>query len=118
MVGRCRLKPGSPRVACAWSQRLKLHCDEQLTSFPLKFNMRRYSMVWLTKGAETGLPKAMFNLGNLLDQGNGIAAPNYTAAAGWYRRAADAGHGRAAGNLASMYTLGRGRAWQNTISSS
>ena len=66
---------------------------------------------WHTKGAEAGLPRAMFNLGTLLDKGDGVAAPDYPAAADWYRRAADAGHGTAANNLSHMYTVGRGRAY-------
>jgi TPR repeat protein len=67
---------------------------------------------WLAKGAEAGLPRAMYNLGSNLDMGVGVAAPDYTAAADWYRRAADGGIGRAAGNLCTMYTVGRGEAWQ------
>jgi len=70
------------------------------------------AMGWFTKGAEAGLPKAMFNLGRCLDEAKGLAAPDYTAAAGWYRRAAEAGDALAAWNLCSMYTIGRGRAWQ------
>jgi TPR repeat protein len=66
---------------------------------------------WFTKGAEAGLPRAMFNLGSLLDNGEGVAAPDITAAAVWYRRAADAGDGKAANHLSNMYTLGNGRAW-------
>jgi len=31
---------------------------------------------WNTKGAEAGLPKAMFNLGLCLDEGQGMAAPD------------------------------------------
>jgi len=65
------------------------------------------AFLWTTKGAETGLPKAMFNLGVCLYQGVGVA-PDYPAAAGWYRCAADAGFGVAAGNLSTMYTVGRG----------
>jgi TPR repeat protein len=60
--------------------------------------------------AETGLPRAMSDLGAYLDEGVGLAAPDYPAAAGWYRRAADAGVGQAAENLCNMYTLGRGGA--------
>ena len=70
------------------------------------------AVAWFTKGAEAGLPKAMYNLGTLLDKGEGVAAPDYPAAAGWYRRAADAGVGDAANNLSSMYAIGRGWAWQ------
>jgi len=66
---------------------------------------------WVTEGAEAGLPKAMFDLGCHLDSGQGVAAPDYPAAAGWFRRAADAGHADAANNLSNMYTLGRGGAW-------
>jgi len=64
---------------------------------------------WYTKGAEAGLPRATFNLACCLDEGKGMAAPDYQAAADWYRRAADAGVGEAAANLASMYTGGRGK---------
>ena len=70
---------------------------------------------WYTKGAEAGLPAAMFNLAVMLDKGEGAAAPDYPAAAHWYRSAADADagdDGAAANNLSVMYTLGRGRAWQ------
>jgi len=63
---------------------------------------------WFTKGAEAGLPRAMFGLGCCLDSGEGVAAPDYPAAAGWYRRAADAGDGDAAHNLCTMYMAGRG----------
>jgi len=69
------------------------------------------AMEWYTKGAETGLPKAMFILAVCLDKGE-WAAPDYPAAAGWYRRAAAAGNASAANNLFAMYTLGRGRAGQ------
>ena len=67
---------------------------------------------WFTKGAEAGLPEAMFNLGSCLDQGKGLAAPDYLAAENWYRRAADAGHKYAAWNLSNMFSVGRGRASQ------
>ena len=60
----------------------------------------------------------MFNLGALLDQGKGVAAPDYPAAADWYRHAANAGVGQAANSLFSMYNLGRGWAWQITPATS
>ena len=66
---------------------------------------------WFTKGAEAELPQSMFDLGALLDQGLGMAAPDYPAAADWYRRAADGGYGKAAVNLSTMYTVGRGGGW-------
>jgi len=69
---------------------------------------------WLTKGAEAGLPSAMFNLGCSFDKGQGVAAPDYPSAAGWYKLAADAGDASAAVNLSSMYLVGRGRVWQLT----
>ena len=71
-----------------------------------------HAVKWLTKAAEAGLPNAMYNLGCMLDEGVGVAAPDCPAAAGWFRRAADAGVGEAAVNLCSLYTLGRGWAWQ------
>ena len=65
---------------------------------------------WYTKGAEAGLPKAMLLLGCSLDEGEGVAAPDYPMAAGWYRRAAAAGNADAANNLNHMYEVGRGGA--------
>jgi TPR repeat protein len=67
-----------------------------------------HAVEWFTNGAEAGLPKAMFNLGLMMDKGDGVAAPDYPAAADWYRRAADVGHADAARNLSGMYTVGRG----------
>ena len=67
---------------------------------------------WFTKAAETGLPKAMFSLGCCLDEGEGGAGPDYPAAVDWYKRAADAGDGNAALNLAGMYAVGRGKTCQ------
>jgi len=64
------------------------------------------AVMWYTKGAEAGLPPAMYNLGCSLDEGEGVA-PDCPAAAEWYRRAAEVGHGDAANNLCHMYTLGR-----------
>ena len=58
---------------------------------------------WLTKSADAGLPQAMFSLGTMLDEGVGVAAPDYPAAVDWYRRAADAGHGDAMNNLVSVH---------------
>jgi len=69
-----------------------------------------HAVQWFTKAAEAGLPKAMFNLGHMLDKGEGVAAPDYPAAAVWYRRATDAGFGAAALNLSNMYIAGRGGA--------
>jgi len=74
------------------------------------WNEHEEAVKWYTKGADAGLPKAMLNLGCRLDQGEGVAAPDYPAAADWYRRAAEAGDGAAANNLAGMYYIGRGRA--------
>jgi len=65
---------------------------------------------WFTKGAEAGLPNAMYHLGCYLDKGEGVAVVDYPAAADWYRRAADAGVAGAARNLSTMYAVGRGRA--------
>jgi hypothetical protein len=74
-------------------------------------NEPEHAMEWYTKGAEAGLPEAMFAVGVSFDKGEGAAAPDYPAAAGWYRRAADAGSVAAAVNLSNMYTIGRGLAW-------
>jgi TPR repeat protein len=53
-------------------------------------------------------PWLLFNLGVCLDQGEGLAAPDHPAAAGWYKRAAGAGDAAAASALSNMYILGRG----------
>jgi TPR repeat protein len=74
---------------------------------------------WYIKGAEAGLPRAMFSLALCLDKGEGVAAPDPAAAAGWYRRAANAevdtgnpANGLAAITLSYSYLTGRGRARQ------
>ena len=41
---------------------------------------------WYTKGAEAGLKDEMFNLAVSFDEGSGMAAPDYPAAADWYRQ--------------------------------
>jgi TPR repeat protein len=74
-------------------------------------NEHEQAAEWYTKGAEAGLPQAMFQLGCHLDDSEGVAQPDHPAAACWYRRAADAGHGGSAMNLCDMYNVGRGRAW-------
>ena len=71
----------------------------------------KQAVEWYSKGAEAGLPKAMFGIGCCLEEGKGVAAPDHLAAVVWYRRAADAGHAFAAANLGQMYSLGRGWAW-------
>jgi len=78
----------------------------------LQWMEQEQAVPWYTKAAEAGLPKAMFSLGLCFDKGDGMAAPDYPAAASWYRRAADTGHWGGASNLSSMYRFGRGRAWQ------
>ena len=74
-------------------------------------NEHEQAVEWFTKGAEAGLPRAMYHVGYYLDMGEGVAAPDSPAAAEWHRRAAEAGFGEAASALCHMYTLGRGRAW-------
>ena len=59
------------------------------------------ALKWYTTGAEAGLPRAMFSLGCSFEAGEGMAAPDYPAAVSWYRRAAEAGNGMAANNLAA-----------------
>ena len=73
------------------------HAMQALGCFHDARNDHEQAAAWFTKAAETGLPKAMFNLGLSIDKGEGVVAPDYLAAAGWYQRAADAGHGSAVG---------------------
>ena len=77
-------------------------------------NEHQQALEWNTKAAEAGLPDAMYDLARCLETGEGVAAKDYPAAAGWYRRASDAGFGdgEAAANLSDMYIVGRGVAWQ------
>jgi TPR repeat protein len=63
---------------------------------------------WFTKGAEAGLPGAMFMLALSLEVGGEVAAPDCPAAVDWYRRAAVAGDSEAAVNLSLMYSVGCG----------
>jgi len=76
----------------------------------LRLSRKWSSVSPCTMAAEAGLPRAMFNLGVCIRDGEqGVVAPDYPTAADWFRRAADAGHGEAAMCLSSMYILGRGR---------
>jgi len=89
----------------------------ELGCIHLKRKEHERAAEWWTKGAEAGLPNAMWMLACCLDFGKGEAAPDYPAAADWYRRAFDAGGGPsgavgAANTLYTMYTVGRGMAWQ------
>jgi TPR repeat protein len=79
-----------------------------LGSIHREWEEHEQAVEWFTKGAEAGLPRAMFMLGCCLDEGKGVAAPDYPAAADWYRRAAEAGDENGANNLSNMYTVGRG----------
>ncbi len=62
--------------------------------------------VWL-EPAKTGDPKAQTYVGEIFEKGLGLA-PDYEAAATWYRRAAEQGHAPAQINLGQLYELGRG----------
>ena len=86
---------------------------------------KRRATHWMRKAAEDGDTPSCLRLAcrmytdqpyarevGHVGESAGVAAPDYPAAADWYRRASDAGHGGAAYNLGSMYTVGRGRAWQ------
>jgi TPR repeat protein len=64
-------------------------------------------MALLEQAAGQGHAYAMHELAGIH-----AARTDHTAAAGWYRRAADAGSGQAANTLSGWYTLGCGRAWQ------
>jgi TPR repeat protein len=75
------------------------------------WNEHDQAVEWFTKGAEAGVPRAMYHIGYCLDMGEGVAAPDSQAAAEWHMRAAEGGFGEAASALSHMYTLGRGRAW-------
>jgi len=62
--------------------------------------------VWMAQ-AEQGDAAAQTYVGEIYEKGLGVA-PDYDAAARWYRRAADANYPRAAINLGSLYERGLG----------
>ncbi len=62
--------------------------------------------VWL-EPAKSGDAQAQTYVGEIFEKGLGLA-PDYEAAATWYRRAADQGHAPAQINLGQLYELGRG----------
>ncbi len=64
---------------------------------------------WTERAARAGDPKAMFNLGLYLANGEGVARDD-RAAVEWFRRAADGGVKDAQFNLAVMNQNGRGAA--------
>ena len=59
------------------------------------------------EAAEQGDPKGQNSLGELYEQGQGVAQ-DYVRAASWYRRAARAGHAGGQFNLGRMYRDGKG----------
>jgi hypothetical protein len=62
--------------------------------------------IWL-ETAESGDPEAQTTVGEIFERGFGVA-PDYGAAASWYRRAAEAGYSRAQINLGNLYEKGLG----------
>jgi len=89
-----------------------------LSRMHYRMNEDERAMECLSKGAEAGLPNAMHNFACGLPEGKGMAAPDYVAAAGWYKRAADGGDAKAANNLSHMYQLGCGKVWQIMLATS
>jgi localization factor PodJL len=63
--------------------------------------------MWVERAAQSGVPKAMYNLGLFLFDGKG-GPPDLPAAAAWFRKAADLGLGDAQYNLARLYENGYG----------
>jgi len=59
------------------------------------------------QAADRGLPRAQRSLGELYQQGQGVAKDEVEAAK-WYKKAADKGDAKAQSNLASMYKSGLG----------
>lgn len=58
--------------------------------------------------AQSGDVVAQSYVGEIYEKGLGLAAPDYAAAALWYRKAADAGHTPAQTNLGLLYERGLG----------
>ena len=69
-------------------------------------NYRTALKVWLAQ-AEQGDAAAQTYVGEIYEKGLGVA-PDYEAAARWYRRASDSGYPRAAINLGHLYEHGLG----------
>ena len=67
----------------------------------------RQAMADFRKAARTGSGRAMFNIGLLYDNGQGVAQ-NYTKAMLWYRKAAAAGNGLAMCNIGVLYAQSHG----------
>jgi uncharacterized protein len=62
--------------------------------------------IWM-QTAEGGDPEAQTNVGEIYERGMGVA-PDYTAAAQWYQKAADKNYSRALFNLGTLYEQGLG----------
>ena len=60
MVRRCSFQPMKSMLKAPGTKRLKLNCDELLSSFAFKFNLRRYAMCYLKgRGVEKDREQAM-----------------------------------------------------------
>jgi len=79
-----------------------------LAQIHLVKNELEETVYFLNKAAELGLPKAMHDLGWLLDNGKGVAAQEPLNAIMWLEKAAGWGISKAAEHLAHMHRLGRG----------
>ena len=73
---------------------------------PGQSDSTRALMVWLPD-AEAGNAEAQFYVGQIYQRGLG-PGPNYTKAAGWYRKSAGQGYKKAQMNLAHLYEKGLG----------
>ena len=62
---------------------------------------------WYRKAAELEYAGAMFNLGNIYANGEGVTQ-DFTEAVKWYRKAAELGNAGAMEDLGVMYKFGRG----------
>lgn len=69
-------------------------------NYPLAFTK-------LLAAAEQGDASAQYNLGDMYDQGQGVAQ-GYQQAVQWYRKAAEQGLAQAQSNLGNMYANGQG----------
>jgi len=70
-------------------------------------NDHKKAVKWLKLSSEQGNAKAQVILGNLYDQGRGVAQ-NHKTAVKWYRSAAEQGHAPAQTSLGVMYGKGQG----------
>ncbi|SVB45352.1 uncharacterized protein METZ01_LOCUS198206, partial [marine metagenome] len=83
------------------------HCLGQLYEDGFVTRDAQESFTWYLKAAELGYPSALYKVGFMYQQGEGVIE-DHNQALNWFKKAAESGDSRAINQLAVMYEFGSG----------